>query len=86
MLLSVGGNAAVDFWQRLLEEAGGEDDLKDDEDEDDDEVTGCNRKGRKPFESTGKPLAGQSEKNGKSRIGSGGRVRTVKRGNGRPCL
>lgn len=38
MLQSVGGNAAVEFWQKVLEEAGGEDDLKEDDEEDDDEV------------------------------------------------
>ena len=40
MLLSVGGNAAVEFWQRLLEEVGGEMDVvKSYAEEDDDEVS-----------------------------------------------
>lgn len=39
MLLSVGGNAAVEFWQRLLEEVGGEMDVvKSYAEDDDDEV------------------------------------------------
>lgn len=39
MLLSVGGNAAVKYWQSLLEEADGEMDLvKTYADDDDDEV------------------------------------------------
>lgn len=38
MLQSVGDNAAVEFWQKSLEEAEGEEDLKEDDEEDDDEV------------------------------------------------
>lgn len=41
MLLSVGGNAAVEYWQRLLEDAEGEvDHIKTYAEEDDDEVGG----------------------------------------------
>lgn len=41
MLSSVGGNAAVDFWQGLLEEAEADVDVKTYDEDDDDEVRVC---------------------------------------------